>query len=120
MRSKFLILAALAACASAADSDVGKLAPPPPASWQRDRVADLTARRKAAMEQMGERAVLILFAAEPRNYANDIDWPYRQENDFFYLSGLTQPGAVVVLAPAAEKMREMVFLPRANPAQETW
>jgi Xaa-Pro aminopeptidase len=83
-------------------------------------VADLSARRKALMQQIGDHAVLVLFAAEPRNYANDVDWPFRQENDFFYLTGLTQPGATLVLAPGAGKMQEMVFIPRPVPAQETW
>ncbi len=111
---------ALATAAFAADRGIWKVAPPPPVSWQRDRVVDLSARRKALMEQIGDRAVLVLYAAEPRNYANDVDWPFRQENDFFYLTGLTQPGATLVLAPGAGKMREMVFIPRPVTAQETW
>jgi Xaa-Pro aminopeptidase len=118
--SKLLCSFTLAAAAMAADSAIWKIAPPPPASWQRDRVADLAARRKALMEQIGDHAVLVLYAAEARNYAGDVDWPFRQENDFFYLTGLTQPGATLVLAPGAENIREMVFLPRSMPAQETW
>ncbi len=118
--SKLLYSLALATAALAADTGVWKVAPPPPASWQRDRVADLSARRKALMQQIGDHSVLVLYAAEPRNYANDVDWPFRQENDFFYLTGLTQPGATLVLAPGAGKMREMVFIPRPVPAQETW
>ena len=119
--SKLLWSVTLATGVFAADTGIWKVAPPPPVSWQRDRVADLSARRKALMEQIGEHAVLVLFAAEPRNYANDVDWPFRQENDFFYLTGLTQPGATLVLAPGgAGKMREMVFIPRPVPAQETW
>jgi Xaa-Pro aminopeptidase len=118
--SKLVWSLVLATGAFAAESGIWKVAPPPPVSWQRDRVADLSARRKALMEQIGDRAVLILYAAQPRNYANDVDWPFRQENDFFYLTGLTQPGATVVLAPGAGKMREMVFIPRPVPAQETW
>jgi Xaa-Pro aminopeptidase len=110
----------LAITAFAADGGIWKIAPPPPASWQRDRVADVSARRKALMDQLGDHAFLILYAAEARNYANDVDWPFRQENDFFYLTGLTQPGATLVLAPGADKMREMVFIPRPVPAQETW
>ena len=64
---------------------------------------------RAAMEQIGEKGILILYAAETRNYANDVQWPFRQENDFFYLTGLTQPGATLVIAPGAGKMREMVL-----------
>ena len=118
--SKLLCPLTFVITAFAADPGIWKIAPPPPASWQRDRVADLSARRKALMDQIGDRAILILYAAEPRNYANDVDWPYRQENDFFYLTGLTQPGATLVLAPGADKMREVVFIPRPVPAQETW
>src|SRR5947208_14435834 len=107
MHHRFLCAVALICAASAADSSIWKVAPPPPASWQRDRVADLTARRKAAMDKLGEHGLLILYAAEPRNYANDVDWPFRQENNFFYLTGLTQPGATLVLAPGGST-REMV------------
>jgi Xaa-Pro aminopeptidase len=103
---------------SAADP-IWKVAPPPPASWEHDRVADLTARRRAAMEKIGDHGVLILWAAEPRNYAGDVDWPYRQENDFFYLTGLDQPGSMLVLIPGA-KTREILFMPPSNPAQEVW
>jgi Xaa-Pro aminopeptidase len=115
-----LALYAFAVTTLAADSGIWRVAPPPPASWQSGRVADLTARRNAVMEQIGDHGMMVLFAAEPRNYAGDVDWPYRQENDFFYLTGLTQPGATLVLAPAAGKIREMLFLPHADPARETW
>src|ERR1700758_1724376 len=104
----------------AADAGIWKIAPPPPASWQRDGVADLTARRKAMAEQIGDKGVLILWAAEPRNYAGDVDWPYRQENDFYYLTAINQAGAALVLIPGGTRMREVLFLPPSNPAQETW
>src|SRR5258707_1236553 len=119
MHRRFLCAIALVSVAFAADTGVWKVAPPPPASWQRDRVADLTAHRKAVMDQIGEHGILILYAAEPRNYANDVEWPFRQENDFFYLTGLTQPGATLVLTPGG-KSREMIFLPNSDPSRESW
>jgi Xaa-Pro aminopeptidase len=106
--------------ARAADAGIWKITPPPPVSWERDRVADLTARRHAAMEQIGEKGILILYAAEPRNYAGDVDWPFRQENDFFYLTAIPQAGSALVLVPGEEKIREILFMPPSNPAQENW
>src|SRR5579884_3180979 len=85
----------------AADANLWKVAPPPPASRDAGRVADLSAHRKAAAEQIGDKGILILYAAEPRNYAGDVDWPYRQENNFFYLTGINQPGNALVLIPGA-------------------
>jgi Xaa-Pro aminopeptidase len=116
----FVLAAACAGALSAADASIWKVAPPPPTSWQRDRTADLTARRKAVMEQIGERGVLILYAAEPRNYAGDVDWPFRQENNFYYLTAIPQPGSALVLIPGAAKYREILFMPPSNPAQESW
>src|SRR5438309_11543352 len=79
--------------ARAADAGIWRVSPPPPVSWERDRLADLAARRRAFVEQIGEKGIVILYAAEPRNYAGDVDWPFRQENDFFYLTGIPQPGS---------------------------
>ena len=114
-----LFLLSLVAAAAAAQS-VWNVAPAPPASWQRDRVADLAARRKAVMDQIGRKGILILYAAEPRNYAGDVDWPYRQENDFFYLTEISQPGSTLVLVPGGGKVREILFLPPSNPERENW
>jgi Xaa-Pro aminopeptidase len=121
MNRRFLLsLFLMSGTLCAADSRIWKVAGPPPESWQRDRVVDLASRRKAVMERLGNNAILVLFAAEPRNYAGDVDWPYRQENDFFYLTGITQAGSTLVLIPGAEKIREILFMPPSNPAQENW
>jgi len=120
-RIRTLVLAASCAIAlAAADDGIWKVAPPPPASWERDRVADLTAHRKAMMQQIGDKGILILFAAEPRNYAGDVDWPFRQENNFYYLTGINQTGNALVLIPAAAKYREILFVAPSNPFQESW
>jgi hypothetical protein len=120
IRRFFPLLMWMAGGLGAADSHIWKVAGPPPESWQRDRVADLTSRRNNLTEQLGNKAVLILYAAEPRNYAGDVDWPYRQENDFFYLTGISQEGSKLVLIPGAGKLREILFMPPSNPFQETW
>jgi Xaa-Pro aminopeptidase len=101
-------------------ADTWKVAGPAPASWQRDRLADLAAHRKGLMDELGKKSILILYAAEPRNYAADIDWPFRQENDFFYLTAIPQPGSALVLIPGAGKVREILFMPPSNPLQESW
>jgi len=72
------------------------------------------------MDELGSKAILILYAAEPRNYAGDVDWPYRQENDFFYLTGISQEGSKLVLIPGEDKIREILFMPPSNPRQENW
>jgi Xaa-Pro aminopeptidase len=107
-------------CAQLWAAETWKVTGPPPASWQRDRLSDLAAHRKGVMQELGEKGILILYAAEPRNYAGDVDWPYRQENDFFYLTAIPQPGSALVLIPGAGNVREILFMPPSNPLQESW
>jgi len=120
MRRLFVSTLLAVSLAAAGDPAIWRVAPAPPASWQHDRVADLTARRKAVTEQIGDKGILILWAAEPRNYAGDVDWPYRQENDFFYLTGIPQEGSALVLIPGGDSLHEILFMPPSNAAQENW
>ena len=63
------------------------------------------------MAQIGPHAVLLALAAEGRPFANDVDYPYREENNFLYLTGVRQSGAVLLLVPGAVSGREVLFLP---------
>jgi len=94
--------------------------PPAPVFADKDRVAELAQRRERVAQNMGPQSFMILFSTEPRVYANDVDYPYRQENNLYYLTGLKQKGATLVLLPGNTKTREILFMPRRNPLAETW
>lgn len=115
-----ILLAAGAGLLVAADNAIWKVTPPVPASRDAGRVPDLAARRKGMADQIGNKGILILYAAEPRNYAGDVDWPFRQENNFFYLTGIAQTGNALVMIPGAAKYKEILFMAPSNPAQESW
>ncbi len=95
-------------------------APPAPVFKEEERVAELRARRERVAGKMGPNSVLVMFSAEPRVYTNDVDYEFRQENNLFYLTNLNQKGATLVLLPGNRETPEILFLPRRNPAAETW
>src|SRR6266542_140854 len=64
--------------------------------------------------------MLVLFSADPRVYTNDVDYPFRQENNLFYLTNLNQKRATLVLMPGNTSLPEILFLPRRSAAAETW
>ena len=113
--------AAGGARARAAGPTVIRETPPAPVFTEEERVAELRARRARVAERIGKTAVLVMFSAEPRVYANDVDYEFRQENNLYYLTNLRQQGATFVMLPGAtEGPREILFMPRRNPAAETW
>ncbi len=97
-----------------------RLTPPAPLFDEKARLAELAQRREHVAQSVGSQSLLILFSTEPRVYAYDVDYPYRQENNLYYLTNLQQKGATLVLLPGNTQFREILFLPRRNPAAETW
>jgi Xaa-Pro aminopeptidase len=88
--------------------------------------ADYRARRVALSKKLN-RGVAILFAATESEGPNAL-YGFRQDNNFFYLTGWSEPGAAVVIAPAVEAKgdsparpyTEVLFLPAHNLTQEKW
>ncbi|PYM11053.1 MAG: xaa-pro aminopeptidase [Verrucomicrobia bacterium] len=72
------------------------------------------ARREALMKEIGEGVAVIFAEGE-----EDGDG-FRQSPDFFYLTGVSEPGAVLVLAPRERTYREFLLLPSRDPEAERW
>jgi Xaa-Pro aminopeptidase len=72
------------------------------------------ARRAALMQEMGEGVAVVFNEGE-----EDGDG-YRPNSDFFYLTGVTEAGAVLVLAPQERTHREFLLLPSRDPEAERW
>ncbi len=82
-------------------------------------VEELAERRARILDRMGS-GIMILFGAEPKVFSNDVNYPYRQESNLFYLTGISQPGATLVLLPGNRDQNEILFLPPRDPAREIW
>ncbi|PAL02036.1 hypothetical protein B8W90_13275, partial [Staphylococcus hominis] len=53
--------------------------------------AEYAGRRQALMEMAGDDAILVLPAASERVRSLDTHYPFRQDSDFWYLSGFPEP-----------------------------
>jgi Xaa-Pro aminopeptidase len=99
-------------------------------SWcwglERQPNADYRARREALAKKT-EGAVIVLFAPMEPEGPNAI-YGFRQDENFYYLTGWTQPGAAVLIAPylaasgtmPARPYTEILFLPAHNYVEEKW
>lgn len=97
-----------------------RVTPPAPKFTDAERQSELAARRAAVAAKMEDRSVLILVSADPKIYTGDVDFMYRQENNLYYLTNLKQNNAALVLVKDGTATREFLFIPKRNPANETW
>jgi len=77
-------------------------------------------RRRQLMRMMGKGAIAILPAAQPRLRSRDVLYPYRQDSDFYYLTGFAEPDAVVVLVPGRPEGEYLLFCRERDREKETW
>lgn len=76
-------------------------------------------RRRTLMDLMGPNSVALLPAAleAPRN--RDVYYPFRQDSDFYYLTGFPEPEAIAALIPGAEQ-EFLLFCRDRDPHMEIW
>ncbi len=89
---------------------------PNPARYSDDLLRRFARRRQAFQTALPEDGVAVFFTAPSRVRSNDVHFRYRQDSDFFYLTGFDEEDAVLVLT----KKEEVLFVPKKNRQRETW
>jgi Xaa-Pro aminopeptidase len=81
--------------------------------------AEMRRRREAFLARIpGDVAVVAAAPVHLRN--NDVEHPYRQDSDLFYLTGYDEPEAVAVLSRVHGEHRFVLFVRTRDPERETW
>lgn len=74
---------------------------------------------KEFMRRMDKDSVAIIPAAREAVRSHDTNYRYRQNSDFFYLTGFEEPDAIAVISPSRDKKFTLFVRPR-NLEQEIW
>ena len=78
-------------------------------------------QRRLALAKLMDSGTLVLFAPTEAEGPNNL-YGFRQNDDFYYLTGWSEPGAAIVISPANDShaYTEILFLPSHNATQERW
>jgi Xaa-Pro aminopeptidase len=77
-------------------------------------------RRKNLMQMVGEGGIAILPSAPVRTRSRDVEYRFRQDSDFYYLTGFAEPDAVVVIAPGRDSGEFLLFCRDRDAEKERW
>jgi Xaa-Pro aminopeptidase len=77
-------------------------------------------RRRHLMELIGKDGIAVLPAAAERIRSRDTHFDYRQDSDFYYLTGFDEPEAVAALVPGRPQGEFLLFCRERDPARELW
>lgn len=93
---------------------------------ERQSNADYRARRQALAQKMAGGVAILFAGTEPEG--PNATYGFRQDNNFYYLTGSTEPGAALVIVSQVaghdntpgRPYSEILFLPAHNRTQEKW
>jgi Xaa-Pro aminopeptidase len=77
-------------------------------------------RRRQFMRMLGRDAIAILPAAPVRHRNGEIEYAYRQDSHFHYLTGFPEPEAVAVFVPGRAHAEYLLFVRERDPVRESW
>jgi len=83
------------------------------------------ARRAALRAKMPTNSVAVFFANAMRNRANDVDYMYHQDPNFYYLTGYKEPNAVLLVFSNTQKSdkgayKELFYVQKRDARAEMW
>lgn len=77
-------------------------------------------RRRQLMKMMGKHSIALIPSSSEKCRNRDVDYIFRQDSDFLYLTGFHEPDALMVLIPGREHGEYLLFCRERDPEQETW
>lgn len=84
------------------------------------KAQEFAKRRKQLMRMVGDDGVALLPSAPVRTRSRDVEYRYRQDSDFYYLTGFAEPDAVMVLAPGRASGEFLLFCRDRDRDKERW
>ena len=77
-------------------------------------------RRKELMQDIGPLGVVVIASANEKSRNGDAVYPFRQNSDFYYLTGFDEPDAILVLSSHRKAGEYILFNRVRNREHEIW
>jgi Xaa-Pro aminopeptidase len=77
-------------------------------------------RRKQLMQRIGKGNIALLASSATKVRNRDVHYPFRQDSDFYYLTGFSEPDALAVFIPGREQGEYILFCREFDEAKALW
>ncbi|WP_031433917.1 Xaa-Pro aminopeptidase [Methylomarinum vadi] len=77
-------------------------------------------RRKLLMQQVGKGNIALIASASSRTRNRDVEYPFRQDSDFYYLTGFNEADSLAVFIPGREQGEYILFCREFDEQKALW
>jgi len=77
-------------------------------------------RRKQLMQRIGKGNLALISSATTHARNRDVNYPFRQDSDFYYLTGFNEPDSLAVFIPGREQGEYILFCREFDEKKALW
>lgn len=77
-------------------------------------------RRSKLFAQMQNNSALLLFSEVEKRRNNDCCFPFRQDSNFWYLTGFNEPNSALLLIKREDQQQTIIFVRPSDPLMKIW
>ena len=77
-------------------------------------------RRERLSKKLDKSSVTVLYSAEHQTRSNDTEYPYRQNSNFYYLTGFVESNSALVFVKKKTKTKVYLFVEEKDEKLELW
>lgn len=82
--------------------------------------SEYKARRDFLASTMAKHSLTVLFSTTSKTRSNDTNYPFRQDSNFYYMSGFKEDNSILVLVKNKTKYRSILFVNKKDKIDEMW
>jgi len=82
--------------------------------------AEYKQRRDRLLAKLSKDSVGVIFSAGYKTRSNDTEYPFRQDSNFYYLSGFLEDNSCLVFIKKSKKTKTILFVAKKDKTQELW
>ncbi len=77
-------------------------------------------RRNRLLKKLKPNSISIITSATYKVRSNDTEYPFRQNSNFYYLTGFTEDNSYLLLIKKSTKTKSILFVQKKEPKKELW
>ncbi|MEA2099436.1 MAG: aminopeptidase P N-terminal domain-containing protein [Campylobacterota bacterium] len=77
-------------------------------------------RRDILASKLSKNSVTVIYSADYKIRSNDTEYPYRQNSNFYYLTGFKEDNSILVILKTDKGCKTLLFVEKKDPQKELW
>ncbi|MDA3908031.1 MAG: aminopeptidase P N-terminal domain-containing protein, partial [Sulfurimonas sp.] len=77
-------------------------------------------RRELLAQKLAKNSLTILFSTDNKTRSNDTNYPYRQNSNFYYLTGFKEDNSFLVIVKSKKETKTILFVHQKDEVYELW